>query len=93
MPHAPQPGTHQSGFTTENLLLFQLLPRQAGYQGVRLMEFYDRVQQSLAAIPGVRSAALTQLKLLAGAMSGVILYSVRSPIEATSAPTLIAHGE
>jgi predicted permease len=58
------------GFATENLLLFQLLPRQAGYRGARLTQFYDRAQQSLAAIPGVRSATLTQFKLLGGTMSG-----------------------
>jgi len=58
------------GFATENLLLFQVIPRQAGYQGAQLAEFYGRVQQSLAAIPGVRSAALTQFKLLGGMMSG-----------------------
>ncbi|RPJ82540.1 MAG: FtsX-like permease family protein, partial [Acidobacteria bacterium] len=58
------------GFATENLLLFQVIPRQAGYKGAGLAEFYERVQQSLAALPGVRSAALTQFKLLGGAMSG-----------------------
>jgi len=64
------------GFATENLLLFQSTPRQAGYQGARLAEFYDRVQQSLAALPGVRSAALTQYKLLAGMMSGGTFFSL-----------------
>jgi len=75
------------GFATENLLLFQVIPRQAGYQGAQLAEFYDRVQQSLAAIPGVRSATLMQLKLLAGGMSGGNFFTLAGhPTEGTSAP-------
>ncbi len=54
------------GFATENLLLFQLNPGNSGYQEPRTTAFYDRVQQSLAAIPGVRSAALIEFPLLSG---------------------------
>ncbi len=32
--------------------------------------FYQRVQESLAVLPGVRAASLVQLKLLSGGMSG-----------------------
>jgi len=59
-----------AGFATENLLLFNLDTGNAGYRGARTTAFYDRVQQSLTAIPGVRSVALTQLPLLAGGMCG-----------------------
>jgi predicted permease len=51
-------------FPTENLLLFQVKPGNAGYKEPRTTAFYDRVQQSLSAIPGVRSAAFTQYALL-----------------------------
>jgi predicted permease len=75
------------GFATENLLLFQVIPRQAGYQGARLIEFYDRAQQSLSAIPGVRSATLTQFKLLGGAMSGGNFFTLPGhALEGESAP-------
>ncbi|MEN6426937.1 MAG: ABC transporter permease [Phycisphaerales bacterium] len=63
------------GFATKNLLLFQVIPSQAGYEGSQRTAFYDRVQQALSGIPGVRSATLTQLKLLAGAMSGGGFFS------------------
>jgi predicted permease len=58
------------GFSVENLLLFQLNPGAAGLRGTAVTSFYQRMQDSLAAIPGVRSASLLQLKLLAGSMSG-----------------------
>ena len=58
------------GFRTENLLLFKVNPRNAGYQGGRTTEFYSEVQRSLAAIPGVGAVTLTQYALLGGWMSG-----------------------
>lgn len=64
------------GFATEKLLLFKVVPGQEGYQGARLAAFYDSVQRSLAAIPGVRSAALSQYKLLGGMMSGGGFFSL-----------------
>ena len=57
------------GFPTENLLLFQLNPRAAGLRGPAIAQFYERVQEAIAKVPGVRSAALTQFKLLAGISS------------------------
>jgi predicted permease len=58
------------GFATENLLLFQLNPGNAGYPEARTAAFYTRVQESLAAIPGVQSAALTLFPLLSGSSGG-----------------------
>jgi predicted permease len=52
------------GFAAENLLLFRLDAAQAGYQGQRLLNFYDDVRQSVAAIPGVHSVAMSHLALL-----------------------------
>jgi len=58
------------GFTTENLLLFRLDPVNAGYERSQTTAFFERVRDSLAEVPGVRSASIIQLKLLAGGMSG-----------------------
>lgn len=58
------------GFNTENLLLFSVDPAAAGLRDVAMTSFYERVQESLSAIPGVRAACLVQLKLLSGGMSG-----------------------
>lgn len=62
--------TIDPGFAKDNVLLFQLNPASGGMRDAAVTSFYDRVQQALAAIPGVRSAALVNLKLLGGAMSG-----------------------
>jgi predicted permease len=54
------------GFNPENLLLFQLDATQTGYDGQRGMDFYESVRQSVAAIPGVRAVALSDLALGSG---------------------------
>jgi hypothetical protein len=51
-------------------VLFRLDPGAAGYDDAHRSRFYDQAQQALAAIPGVRSVALTQFKLLSSTMSG-----------------------
>jgi predicted permease len=58
------------GFTSENLLLFQLNPGNAGYKEPRTTAFYGRIQESLAAIPGVRSVSLILFPLLSGSSAG-----------------------
>lgn len=66
------------GFAIENLLLFQLVPDSAGLHGPAATGFYERVQESLARIPGARGATLTQYKLLAGMMSGGSFFTLPS---------------
>ena len=58
------------GFVTENLLLFRLNPRAAGYRGADTTAFYERVQRNLGLIPGVRAVALTRYALLGHSMAG-----------------------
>ncbi|MGH9874526.1 MAG: ABC transporter permease [Pyrinomonadaceae bacterium] len=53
------------GFNQENLLVFSLQPGQAGYKGERLLEYYRQVFTRLDALPGVRSATLGRIPLLA----------------------------
>jgi predicted permease len=58
------------GFATENLLLVQINARNAGYRGAEATAFYDRVDDALALIPGVRSVSFSQFAMLGGAMAG-----------------------
>ena len=58
------------GFATENLLLFRLNPRAAGYRGAEATAFYDGVQRNLQALPGVRAVALSRYALLGHGMAG-----------------------
>lgn len=54
------------GFHAENVLLFRVAPSQVGLTGEALGRFYAEARRSIAAIPGVRSATLTNLVLTAG---------------------------
>jgi predicted permease len=53
-----------AGFDTERLLVFQVNPGFAGYKDAQLAAFYDQVQTSLTALPGVRGATPTVFPLL-----------------------------
>ena len=57
------------GFDAENVLLFRLNTAQAGYEGQRRVSFFDGLRESIAAIPGVRAVALSDLALVGGWMS------------------------
>lgn len=57
------------GFRTENQLLFDLNPGDAGYSGVDIIAFYDRAKAKLNAIPGVEGVTLTQASLLSDQQS------------------------
>ena len=52
------------GFNKENVLLVDLNPRQAGYQGAALMRFYDGLLSRFRAIPGVRAATLSNYAMV-----------------------------
>ncbi|MGH9476412.1 MAG: ABC transporter permease [Terriglobales bacterium] len=54
------------GFATENLLLFSLAPGSAGYHGSQLLDVLSRVQNGIAALPGVRDVSYASSPLLAG---------------------------
>ncbi|MGH9468290.1 MAG: ABC transporter permease [Terriglobales bacterium] len=56
----------EPGFNPHNVLLFSLEPVAEGYQGARLRVLLDRVQQNIAALPGVRSVGYSGLALLSG---------------------------
>jgi predicted permease len=57
--------THiNAGFRTENLLLFELNATGVGYDAPHRLAFYEEVENALAAIPGVRGAALLEFPLL-----------------------------
>jgi predicted permease len=53
-----------TGFNTENLLVFKVNPVAAGFDDTGVTDFYDRLQPRLDAIPGVRGATLMMNPLL-----------------------------
>jgi predicted permease len=53
------------GFNQENLLIFGLQPRQGGYTGERLTQFYQQLFDRLDNLPGVRAATFGRIPLIA----------------------------
>ena len=52
------------GFNKENVLLFGLNARQAGYKNAALAQFYADLLNDFRRLPGVRSAGLSQFPLV-----------------------------
>ena len=52
------------GFPVERLIAFDLNPPNAGYSVVQAKQFYQRLEDNLRAIPGVRSAGLAAMRIL-----------------------------
>jgi predicted permease len=54
------------GFQTSNMVTFSLDASRNGYTPQRIRETYQTVQEHLASVPGVRSAAINDVQLLSG---------------------------
>ena len=54
------------GFNRENLLLFTIDATKVGYKDPAISEFYGRILEQLAALPGVRSAGVARGSLIGG---------------------------
>jgi len=52
------------GFNPENLLLFRVDPRLKGYKGEEVGRLYEQMIERFEAVPGVRSATLSEYALL-----------------------------
>jgi macrolide transport system ATP-binding/permease protein len=58
----------QLGFNRENVLTFSLNATQAGYGDAKVFDFYGKLRERFAGIPGVRSASFSDLRLVGGRM-------------------------
>lgn len=56
------------GFKQENLLLFSLDPKQAGYSGDQITQFYQRAFERFDGMPGVQSATFAAIPLISHSM-------------------------
>jgi predicted permease len=54
------------GFRVDDLFVFSVDPSLSGYEGGRLTTLYRRMQEELAAVPGVRSVSMSEVGTLAG---------------------------
>ncbi|HXR97180.1 MAG TPA: ABC transporter permease [Terriglobales bacterium] len=57
------------GFDTANLLLFNVEPALIGYKGARVQALYQRLQDGIAALPGVRGVSYSDNPLVSGSLS------------------------
>jgi predicted permease len=57
------------GVRVDHLLTFSLTPRLNGYDDARSLQFFERLQERLAAIPGVTSATASRVPAIAGSAS------------------------
>ena len=55
-----------TGMRRDGLVMFSVFPGLNGYSPERAAAFFDRVEESLAAIPGVRSVSASSVPVLAG---------------------------
>lgn len=56
------------GFNQENLLTFNVDPKQGGYKGERLEQFFQQLAERLDAMPGVQSATFAAIPLISHTM-------------------------
>lgn len=54
------------GFNRDNVLLFEVNARQCGHRDPEISEFYFRLREQLATIPGVRAVSLARGSLISG---------------------------
>jgi predicted permease len=58
--------TTDTGVALDNLVTFQLSPALNGYDAPRTVQFYTQLLERLRSAPGVKSAALASVPILAG---------------------------
>ena len=66
------------GFNPQNLLLFRVQPQLNRYDEKRTAALYGQLLERIAAVPGVRAAALTNPALLTGSVNSTGIF-VRGP--------------
>jgi predicted permease len=67
------------GFSLDHILSFVLDPGDSGYEGPRLNAYYEQAQRSIAAIPGVRSAAMVSNPILGGMLQSELFTVPDNP--------------
>src|SRR6266478_7196347 len=74
------------GFNKENVLLFGLNARQAGYKNAALAQFYADLLNDFRRLPGVRSAGLSQFPLAIGSWNSTYVTIPGAPPTAGPKP-------
>ena len=67
------------GFSTENVLNFEVDSSLTGYKGARLAALYNELQERLSAVPGVLSVSYSQMTLLSGSLWTIDFHMPGTP--------------
>jgi predicted permease len=76
--------TADAGFTRENLLWFSVNPLLNRYSEAQIVNVYDRMIEAIEAVPGVRAATMSQIRLLSGGQWSGNVFIEGSSIDAAS---------
>jgi predicted permease len=71
------------GFDTNNLLLFGVDPRLAGYNGQKLHQLYHELQEKFSALPAVKSVSYSWAPLLVRSQFRTSFRRPGTPVEST----------
>ncbi len=69
------------GFEANHLLLFRLNPPRIRYDDAQTMALYGRIEARLAALPGVRSVAMSNIAIIGDGGSGSTFHVTGTPQE------------
>jgi predicted permease len=69
------------GFRADHLLLFRLSPPRSRYSDAQTAALYARLEEKLAAIPGVRSVALSNIAIIGDGHSGDSFHVTGRPAD------------
>lgn len=75
------------GFNIEKILVFSLNAPQAGYDGSHSAAFYEGLRERFARIPGVSSATMTDMPLVAGSSSRITIQVPGIAVEQDKGPS------
>ncbi len=70
------------GFRADHILLFQLSPPRTRYSDAQMIALYRQLEEKLAAIPGVRSASMSNIAIIGDGHSGSTFHVSGSPPDA-----------
>jgi predicted permease len=76
--------TADAGFNRENLLWFTVNRQMNQYPADQIVSLYDRIIDAVKTIPGVRSATMSQVRLLSGNSWTSTAYKEGAPLDAAS---------
>jgi predicted permease len=74
-------GNTPLGFRADHVLLFRLNPPRARYSHTQMVRLYQRLEEKLAAIPGVRSVGMSNIALVGDGNSGATFHVSGRPAE------------